>query len=193
MSWFSDDHKNLYSKALSALYDDVKTASNSLIDTTGNVLILGYNKIKTTADYLDKKYSEINDDEETDNTEETSDIDNTEETDEYISNMNRAYSDILIKLNKNHSNINKIWIIDGNGDKTQVKGKIESYPCVSIIIHQWFEYKSRDKRGFKWYPTLDLYTAYRESSRKLEQIHYILFRYSHNQRTYKPQKYHPLV
>ncbi len=219
MSWFSEDHKKLYFKALGALYDDVKTVSSSLMDTTGKVLVSGYEKIKTTADYLDKRYHNV--ETEMDNplnpltnplnpltsnqntpnpyinfsydysTEEPSDMDNSDETSEindYIVEMGKISPDVLIKLNKNHSNINKMWVLN-DGERILVRGKIASYPYVNTIIHEWFEYKSTDERGSKWYPTDELYTTYRNSSRKLVPINNILFKYGRE--GYKPQQYHP--
>ena len=184
--WFSDDHKNLYSRALGALYDDVKNASSSLMDTTSKVLVSGYEKIKTTADYLDKRYHDDGSNNTNSNntnfksdysTEEPSDIDNSEDTEDYIIEMGKIYPDILIKLNKNHFNINKIWVLSERR-RILVRGKIASYPYVNNIIHEWFEYKTINERGHKWYPTNELYTAYRESSRRLAFIDNILFRYS---------------
>ena len=203
MSWFSDEHKKIYSKALGALYEDVKSVSSSLIDKTGKVIVVGYNKIKESADYLDKRYHEVDQSEmdESDVSEpnepsepidpsEPSEIDQSEETDESLVEMGKIYPDILVKLHRNHNNIIRIWIIDTNGDKKKITGKISSYPYVDQIIHKWFEYINKNSRGFKWYPKNELYTAYRDSSHLLNPMDNIIFRYELY--GYKPYHYHPL-
>ena len=203
MSWFSDEHQMLYSKALGALYEDVKSASSSLMDTTGKVLSSGYEKIREGADYLDRRYYKVppENDNNGDNerignpyyeysTEEPSEIDLSDDTDNYLVEMGKTYPDILVKLNKNNSSINRIWVIDEEGNKKQVRGKIASYEYVNKIIHQWFEYVKRDERGHKWYPTNELYTAYRNSSDRMNSMDNVIFRYG--QSGYKPYHYHPL-
>ena len=205
MSWFSDEHKRLYSQALGALYEDVKTGTSALVDTTGKLVSTGYEKIKEGVVYLDKKYNTAPDQPNNTNknkrVDETvndsanesvneSEIDMSEDTDEYILNVGKVYPDILIKLSKRHTNIIRIFIIEANGTHRPVKGKIESYPYISQLIHQWFVYESRNERS-KWYPTDNLYTEYRKSSNRLSSMDDILFRYNYD--GYKPFPYHPLL
>ncbi len=202
MSWFPDEHKKLYLKALGTLYEDVKDGTSVLIDTTGKVLSSGYEKIREGADYLDRRYYKVppankyEEKESTENpyyeysTEEPSEIDLSDDTDNYLVEMGKTYPDILVKLNKNNSSINRIWVIDEEGNKKQIRGKIASYEYVNNIIHRWFEYVKRDERGHKWYPTNELYTAYRNSSAMMNSMDNVIFRYG--QSGYKPYHYHPL-
>jgi len=199
MSWISKEHKTIYFKAFSALYKDIKTASGSLIDTTGNLLSAGYEKVRDGAEYIDKKLHEDDDSFEGVNnpiyeSRDDSDyeIDNSDDTDDCLVQMGKIYPDVLINLNSKHNNLNRIWIIDGAGNHKRIKGKIASYEYVNTIIHNWFRYeKSVDSDRYKWYPTEDLYTAYRDSTpRKLNPINKIIFRYDKS--GYQPYPYHPL-
>lgn len=205
MSWFSEERKKLYSKALGALYEDVKTASSSLLDTTGKVIVTGYEKIKEGADYLDRRYHDVPDYPESHNNNnhhpnnyydeqpdisETDDIDGSDDTDDYLVEMGTIYPDILIRLNRNHYNISKIWVLDNDGNRTRIRGKIASYAYVDNIIHRWFEYENKNERGHKWYPTNELYTVHRKSSTRLNPIDNVIFRYG--KEGYKPYHYHPL-
>ena len=206
MSWFSDEHKTLYSKALGALYDDVKDGASVLIDTTGKLVSTGYKRVREGADYLDRRYHDVppgnkNNDNNGDDgrpenpyyeysTEEPSEIDLSDDTDNYLVEMGKTYPDILVNINRNHSSIIRIWVIDEEGNKKQVRGKIASYSYVNKIIHRWFEYAKRDERGHKWYPTNELYTAYRNSSARMNSMDNVVFRYG--QSGYKPYHYHPL-
>ena len=208
MSWISKEHQSLYSKAFTAFYDDVKTASNSLIDKTGKILSTGYDKVKEGADYVDKKWHK--DDSSDDNSshrknnkpdktnnpvyysveDSDAEIDNSDDTDDYLVQMGEIFPDILIKLNSKNNNLCRIWIIDGEGNRKRVNGKIASYDYINKIIHKWFTYeKIKESDLYKWYPTEELYTAYRDSTpRKLNPLNIIIFRY---ERTgYKPHPYH---
>ena len=153
MSWFSDEHKKLYSQALGALYEDVKSGSGILIDTSSKLLSTGYEKIKESVTYLDKKYntSDLSDDnnvsdnmndENINRTDEQSmsEFDMSEDTDEYLITVGRNYPDILIKLHKKLTHIIRIWIIDKDGTHKPVRGKIESYSYISEIIHKSYSY-----------------------------------------------------
>lgn len=187
MSWFSDEHKNLYSQALSALYDDVKIISTNAIDTSGKLMHTGYEKIKETVNYIDKKYHQDSSD-DNDNSESDNEIDITDDTDDYILEVGKMFPDILIKLGKNR--ISKIWIIENDGTLKPVRGKIDSYEYISVLIHRWFVYTSNDN-NYGWYPTDDLYTVYRESSSRLNNMDEIVFKYGYN--GYKPYHYNPLL
>ena len=197
MSWFSDEHKNIYSQAFGALYDDVKNGTSSLMDTTGKLLSTGYEKIKETVNNIDDNNNTpcptVDECVASDECEMT-EIDMTEDTtDEYLLELEKMYPDVLIKLNKTYTNIIKIWIVENNNKLKQVRGKIESYPYINKIIHKWFIYEKRDEkinRGYKWYPTDEMYTAYRESSSRLNPMDNIVFRYG--QQGYRPYYYHPL-
>ena len=46
MNWIPIKHKDLYYKAAGALYEDAKTLSSSLLDTTGKVISNGYEIVK---------------------------------------------------------------------------------------------------------------------------------------------------
>jgi hypothetical protein len=193
MNWFSDEHKNIYSKAFSALCEDVKHASGSVWENTKTAVSVGYEKIKEGADYIDRKYHDVS--EETDDKynsdEDTSEYNEcTEETDEYIKEIGKVYPDVLVKLHRRNSSVVKIWILDNDGNRKLVRGKIASYEYINNIIHTWFTYENRDKTKCKWYPTNQLYTEYRSSSNKLNPIDNVLFRYT--QDGYKPYHYHPL-
>jgi hypothetical protein len=195
MSWFSDEHKKIYSQALGALYEDVKSCTNAVVDGTGKLISTSYEKIRDGVIYLDKKYN-TEDLEETSNNQVKNindsdiDIDISEDTDDYIVEMGKMFPDILIKLNKNHTYIAKIWVIENNGTLKPVRGKIESYQYINKLIHKWFAYETKNSRGYKWYPTNELYTAYRNSSNRLTPIDDIIFRYT--EQGYKPFHYHPL-
>ncbi len=230
MSWISKEHKKLYSNAFSALYEDVKTASGSLMDTTGKLLTTGYEKVKETAEYVDKKIHNNDSNENIDSDNIEGDNDDTDvfgesdDTDDYLVQMGKIYPDVLIKLNRKNNNLSKIWVIDNEGNKKRITGKIASYDYINTIIHRWFRYekkldsnsidgnsidgnKSNDNNSnatnatnatngtnatYKWYPTEELYTAYRQTTpRMLNPIDNILFRYTRDD--YQPHYYHPLI
>lgn len=46
MNWFSDEHREIYSRAFTALKKDVTTVGNSLVSTTNYYLTDGYNRVK---------------------------------------------------------------------------------------------------------------------------------------------------
>ena len=62
MSWISKEHKILYSKAIDALCNDLKSGSSSLIDETGKVLSAGYDKVKNGINYINKQIRDNNGD-----------------------------------------------------------------------------------------------------------------------------------
>ncbi len=198
MSWFSDEHKKLYTQALGALYEDVKSGASALVDGSGKLIINGYGKIRDGVVYLDKKYNsedtnkKVTIDSPKKNTTEndTSEIDISEDIDDYLIEIGNTCPDVLVRLNKDHNHIMKIWVIEDNGILKPVRGKIESYQYISKLIHKWFIYESRNNLGCKWYPSEDLYTAYRNSSSRLNPMDDIVFRYT--QQGYKPFHYHPL-
>jgi len=203
MSWFSEEHKKIYSQAWSAFYDDLKSASNSIISTTGKYVNTGYEKIVEGANYLDKKYNtsspdnnnnnEHNDHEHNiSNISEISDI-NLSNIDDYdtMDHIDMIYPDVLIKLHKTLRNITKIFVLK-DGKMELLKGKIDSYKYVAKIIRQWFIYERKNNTNMKWYPKDELYTAYRESSTRLGTMDDILFRYDHVG-GYLPYHYHPLL
>ena len=160
MSWLSSKisktHRDIYSKAFNALYEDAKSASSSLLETTGTLLSTGYEKVKDGVVYLDKKYHDPDSDLNTNdmNTSDISDL-NTSDISDYdtsdsdiyyekepvdLMEQHTIYPDILVKLNKKHRNLSKIWILEDSNTKTLVKGPIAGYPYVNTIIHKWFEY-----------------------------------------------------
>lgn len=204
MSWFSDEHKKIYSQAWGALYEDVKSGSSVLMNNTTKILSTGYEKIKEGVTYLDKKYntndhtpsgnpSSVNNlNKHSENNMDDSEVDISEDTDDYLVEIGKMTPDILIKLHKTHSNIIRIWIIEKDGTHKPVKGKIDSYPYISTLIHRWFVYENRslDNKIVKWYPTDDLHTEYRNLSNRLSPMDDIIFRYT--QSGYKPFPYHPL-
>lgn len=166
MSWVSDEHKKLYSSALSALYSDVKGITNSIINTTANYV------------------SNIipNDSNSNSNSINISDVDMSGiEIDENLIEIGKSFPNVLIKLHKNEAHIVKIYIID-DSELKPIKGKIDSYPYISKIIHEWFIYENN-----KWYPTEDLYTEYRNLSSKLCPMDKIIFKYQNQE--YKPNHY----
>jgi len=203
MSWIPDKHRKLYTAAASAMYIDLKTATKNIVEKTSDLIATGYEKIKDKYNNNNVSTNNINSDNLSDD---NIDIDISENiSNEYNDDpiviftnnqiRSRPDSDVLIKINKKHKNITKIWSIDSNGIKTQIKGKISSYEHINNIIHEWFVYEnkiqsdseedkirtssnSREyKTSWKWYPTLELYTKYRElSNGVLQQIDMILFK-----------------
>jgi len=206
MSWFSDEHKKLYTQALGALYEDVKSGANAIVDGTGKLITSGYGKIRDGVVYLDKKYNTeytdkkcnsedidknvVVDSKKIINENETSEIDISEDTDDYLLEIGKTCPDVLVKLNRDYNHIVKVWVIEKDGTFKPVRGKIESYQYISKLIYKWFIYESRNNLGCKWYPSDELYTAYRNSSNRLNSMDDIVFRYT--QQGYKPFHYHPL-
>jgi hypothetical protein len=227
MSWIPAKHRKLYTAAATALYIDLKTVTKNIVTKTSDIISTGYEKIKDnyntfgdSSPPLDKKInsdmniaSDMNIDSDSICSSEEFSI-NSVLGEDFISrtDFNEFYNDgpeVLIKINRKRKNITKIWIIE-NGVKTQIKGKISSYPYINNIIHNWFVYEnkirsrsnsqedkinSQDKTEdktledkWRWYPTLELYTKYRESSNGvLKQIDMILFKQFNG--TYLPFSY----
>lgn len=204
MSWFSDKNNKLYKDALTALYDDSKTLSLLALDKTKTIIVSSYDKVKDGINYLDKKYHEDssnNEDSSDSNNEDSSDNEDyfnssnqsNQDTDEYIFKMEPSKPNILIKLKPY---ITKIWVIDEEGNKRSVKGKISSYPYVNNIINQWFEYKQivdqKQINNFnpsnRWYPSTEMLTTYRFSdSNRLNPLNIVIFK--HDGIKYKPYPY----
>lgn len=209
MSWWSSkiskSHRDIYSKAFNAIYEDAKSVSSDLLETTGTLLSSGYEKVKDGVTYLDKKYHEDNDNplmsgKTPEPKSDMSDINSSDTSDSDICYENVPVSksgsditiqpDVLVKLNKKNRYLSKIWIMDDPYHKTLVKGPIAGYPYVNTIIHRWFEYENCNGK-WKWYPRNELYTKYRESTpRQLNPIDMVLFRYTGS--GYLPCPYHPL-
>lgn len=168
MNWISDTNKKIYASAMGALYEDIYNVSTTLVTKTTEVVSNGYNKLiafpaivkgDTTVNHI----SDISDGSDTIDTSDNNII------------INSEYPDVLIRISKKKY-INGIWLIIDN-NKQKVTGKISSYPHISVIIHKWFRYNSVDDK-YHWYPTLDLYTKYRESTpRELKVMDNILFKY----------------
>lgn len=184
MSWISDEHKRLYSQAFSAFCKDAKTTSLSVIDKTKTIVISGYEIAKKILE--DPHTPDTCDDHE--------DFDNNSVDDNFVNDkiaeMGDFYPDVLISLHREKHYLCKIYVIDDNGHKLPIKGKISSYKYIQDIIDKWFIYQKIES-GYKWMPTEQLYTSYRESSSMLRPIDNILFRYGRNE--YHPQRYHPLI
>ena len=201
MNWITNEHKRLYRKAASAIYQDIKTGGSSLMDTTGNIISIGSEKIKDGIEYIDQTLKDKSSEEGSsgegsgeegsgeDGSDEEGSIEEGSSTDEYILSMEKDYPNVLVKLDKKHKYIKKIFIIDLEGNKKLVKGKISSYEYVDKIIHQWFIYQEKEPQTVcKWYPTTELYTEYRNSTPTLIfPIHEILFEFKNN--IYAPHQY----
>jgi len=197
MNWISEDHKNLYSKAASAFYSDLKKGTGILINNGEKAASVGYEKVIEGINYFKdpdktKKDNKIDNPYYIDSIEDIIEdefedsIDNTENTDDsdYINQLGKINPKVLIILGKNNE-IKKIYII--NGEKlTQIRGKIASYDYINTIIFQWFRYE----KNCKWYPKTKLYTSYRQNGSKLEHMDKIVFI---NDNGYYPHPYHPLI
>lgn len=187
MSWISKEHKILYSNAFNALVKDVKAASTSLLNTTGEILTNGYEKIKES-EYIGNYYKT---DKNSDN--KNNDEEENKDQDEQIENIiiDEKYPDVLVEFNRKYNNISKIWIFDNKRNKIRVSGKISSYQYINEIIHKWFIYEksNKDDDRYKWYPTEELYTICRGNTRILNPIDNIIFKYQINK--YVPHHYVP--
>jgi len=185
MNWISDEHKRLYSQAFSALYQDVKTSSLSIINKSKTLINDGYETAK-------KYYYDMSDDDyDSNNDNSINDISNNDNfIDDKLVEMGDFYPDVLVILHREKHYLCKIYVIDDKGHKIPIKGKIHSYKYIHNIIDKWFIYQ-KFEAGYKWLPTEELYTAYRGSSSMLSPIDNILFRYGRNE--YYPQRYHPLI
>lgn len=202
MDWIPIKHKDLYYKAAGALYEDAKTLSASLLDTTGKVISNGYEIVKENVNYIDKKWHESDESEsknpllsDSDNYESEdyeSDTYLIDETDESLVSMGRVYPDILIELYPEKKYLSKIYVMDNEGNKNRITGKISSYDYIDKIINQWFVYDNDKTKKYHWYPKEELYTAFREySGGKLYPMDNVIFQYYNGR--YEPHYYHPLM
>jgi len=178
MSWISEEHKKLYSLAANAFYQDMKTTSVNVFSETTSLLTKGYQKVRS---YYQEDSNSDNDDDQINNNGNDLESDNDSDSD---GNHDGNYPNVLITLDKNKHYIRKIYIIK-NGQKEIVSGKISSHKFINDIIHKWFRYELENNS--KWYPTEELYTSYRESSKVLNPIDNILFKYRKG--IYYPRKY----
>ena len=60
MNWISKEHKIIYSKTLDALCIDLSNGTNTIVEGTGNLLSVGYDKIKDGITYIGNKISDNN-------------------------------------------------------------------------------------------------------------------------------------
>lgn len=203
MSWIPDEHKRLYSQAFSALYQDVKATSSSIINKSKELAVNGYETIKKYYHDDPNGYDDWNCDSDSADPNVYDDswnyvntnLDNNSADDNSnfnikIAEMGDFYPDVLVILHREKHYLCKIYVIDDKGHKISIKGRISSYRYIHNIINKWFIYQKFES-GYKWLPTEELYTAYRESSSMLSPIDNILFRYGRNE--YYPQRYHPLI
>ena len=140
MNWISKEHKIIYSKTLDALCIDLSNGTNTIVEGTGNLLSVGYDKIKDGITYIGNKISDNNSDDNdinsnntnTDNTDnqmnpyydfdsESSDnIDsnlddsmyNIRDNNHNNSNDDHNSPDTLIQLSKNDNRIKKKWLLN---------------------------------------------------------------------------------
>ena len=154
MSWIPESNKNIYKQAFNALCTDASEVGKKLYNTTSNLVISGYNTVKDKIDELDKEYnlSDSSDEEDSSN-----------ESEEYLDSNN--LDDILIRLDVEKNYIKKVYRVS-NGEIKCIKGKLSSYVDTNQIISKWFVYEKKDGR-WKWYPTPNLYTTFRNNSDKL--------------------------
>jgi hypothetical protein len=110
--------------------------------------------------------------------------------------MGKIYPDILIELHLEKKYLTKIYVMDNEGNKKRITGKISSYDYIDKIINQWFVYNcnndSNNSKKYHWYPKEELYTVFRETNNgKLYPMDNVIFQY--NSRKYEPHYYHPLM
>ena len=114
MSWISEDHKKIYKNALNAIYQDVSNLSSNLINYSGKTINSGYEKVKETVEYLDKR---------------------TFSNDSPIKNNNGSimiFPDVLIKLDEDYK-IYKVFLIINNEQK-DISGNYTTYYFVNDYL-----------------------------------------------------------
>lgn len=206
----SDYNKKLYVETALILCNDLKKISIGVIIKSTEILSKSYETTKNTMIYcseqiklmkkdlldgikyniddgsviLNPVYNNLNDNIENDENNETDykvKFFNNDKNDNHDNNKAKDFPDVIIDLNKTDDSIKKIWIVQSDGGKNPVRGKLNAYPFVQTIIMKWFNYEQREK--LKWYPQIKLYTEYRNADKMLDPMTSILFKYKNNKYT----------
>jgi cobalamin biosynthesis protein CobT len=226
MSWVSDKHKDLYSKAFSAFRTDISNGISNISEGGKKLLSAGYEKAKEGYNYISAELIDIhnqnsqngqntdndsNDNDSNDNNNDDNNNNNSDGSDSVISessdnictieDSSRSYEDnqitdvrtdkIIIQLSRTDSRVKKIWRININDELEPIKGRMTSYKSVNGIIQEWFNYETKNNKDWRWYPKIELYTSWRQLSKKLSPMEFIVFKKLDGR--YYPHPYHPLI
>lgn len=174
MNWIPDEHKNLYSRSLSALYTDLSKGVSNITTEGGKLVVAGYGKLKEGVNYisnhLDDTRNNITEDTDSSDNIDIIDTDSSYERDtdsyhrddSYRDSSNDYHTDckddsyrenshhasgrerVIIQLSKKDNRIKKIHILDCNDNVIPITGKISSHKHINSIIHTWFNYEKKE-------------------------------------------------
>lgn len=212
--WFSDKHKDIYSKAYNALCEDAVNISSNIYEKTKNVASYSYNYVKrkaeTATDIACRSYDNIkaninNNDNNNSSDNNINDNNNNNRDDDSDGSDDNNILDVRNDNSSDNTEDSINELCENNPDiiihlddkykyirtvsifticERKIKGKLRSYPHVNNVIHEWFLYVNS-----KWIPKAKLYDHFKESlpgAKYLEHINKIWFVYDDVKNQYQP-------